>query len=77
MYSMNVHRNQKHIDQNAHLQILIQTQTYSNLTLPNLWSVTNVTFVTYYGFKKDEVAKQLECWHVNLKIGGLSLSLAR
>ena len=74
---MNVHRNQKHIDRNTHLQILIQTHTYSNLTLPNLWSVTNVTFVTYYGFKKDEEAKQLEWWHVNLKIGGLSLSLAR
>ena len=45
---MNVHQNLMHIGGNVHLQTLyetlIQTYTYSNLTYPNLWGVTNLVF---------------------------------
>ena len=48
MFSMNIHRNQLHIDQNTHLQTLFETLlktfTYSNLTYPNQWRVTNLVF---------------------------------
>ena len=48
MFSVKIHQNQKQIHQNTHLQTLcetfLQTYTYSNLTLPNLWRVTNLVF---------------------------------
>ena len=61
MFSMNIHQNWMHIDQNTHLQTpyetLLQTYTYSKLTLPNLWRVTKVVFGgVSFGLKKDGLA---------------------
>ena len=60
---MNVHRNLIHVVQNTHLrklcETLIQSYIYSNLTLANLWIVTNVVLqvcLFNFGFKKDRLA---------------------
>ena len=65
MFFMNVHRNWMHIDRNTHLltlsETLLQAYTYSNLTFPDLWRVTNVhkcleVCLSTFGFNKDRLA---------------------
>ena len=65
MFSMNVHRNYMHIDRNTHLltlsETLLQAYTYSNLTFPDLWRVTNVhkcleVCLSTFGLKKGQAS---------------------
>ena len=49
MFSMNIHRNSKHIDQNAQLQTLKETNLY--LFKPNF--LTGVSFNSW--FKKERL----------------------
>ena len=47
-FSMSIHQNPMHISQNTHLQTLYEnlqrTRSYSNLTEPDLWGITDLVF---------------------------------